>query len=274
MADDLSKHKGVALNDLKQQLKRILNKRPGWFDQDNTRLADQIVKVRAKRFKRDLMPSPLFSKNFIIMGAPGAGKGTLAEALKRELGILSISTGESLRAQQLISSSLGRRIKETLRSGGLVSDEIVNELVRQAMLTTIQTGSGFLLDGYPRNASQMHYLDVKAGGIIDAVIFLKITPEQAYQRMLSRRHCSDCNRSYNYNFNIPLNTRVCPICNGKLVKRDDDNPDTIRKRIELFEKQTSPLLDFYQQQEKLITFDATKHPDDIAAEIREIFYQD
>lgn len=159
--------------DLKQQLKRSLNKRPGWFASHDAKLSDEIVKVRQARFKSSLMPSPLYTKNFIIMGAPGAGKGTLAEALKRELGILSISTGESLRAQQTMATSLGKKIKETLLSGRLVSDEIVNELVRQAILTTIQTGSGFLLDGYPRNAAQLNYLDTKAGDLIDAVIYLK-----------------------------------------------------------------------------------------------------
>lgn len=242
-------------------------------DKLETSVEEVFSQVRAQKLRESLLQSPKYTKNFIIMGAPGSGKGTLARVLKERFGLLSIATGDALRAHREAKTKIGLEVGKLLSSGVLVPDQIVNEIVRNEVLNIAQSAAGFILDGYPRNVPQMNYIHRKAGALIDAVIYLKITVGQAQERMQNRRVCKNCNISYNYGFNLTEGVNKCPTCDAMLEFREDDSdPKTIEKRISVFETKTQPLLQFYEQQGLLLTFDATLNPEQIADVIQERFY--
>ena len=181
----------------------------------------------------------------ILLGAPGAGKGTQAEILSRELKIPTISTGNMLRAAMKHDTPLGRKVKEYMDTGKLVSDEIVIELLSER-LQEPDCANGFILDGVPRTLVQAESLE-RAGIRFDAAVAIESSDETIIARIGGRRVCEGCGASYHIVANPPKTEGVCDTCGKELVIRKDDNPETVRNRLKVFHAETEPLKDFYEK---------------------------
>ncbi len=180
----------------------------------------------------------------ILLGAPGAGKGTQAEIIKKKLDIPTISTGNILRAAVKNGTHIGLKAKEYMDSGRLVPDEVIIGVINER-LQDADCANGFILDGVPRTIAQAEALE-KAGISFDAVVAIEIADEKIVQRMGGRRVCEHCGCSYHI-VNIPPKVEgVCDVCGGKLVQRKDDDPNTVRDRLEVYHKETEPLKGFYE----------------------------
>lgn len=191
----------------------------------------------------------LKKKNLIFFGAPGAGKGTMANALKAVHPVAHISTGDLLRDEIRRDTELGRAASEIMKAGKLVPDEIVADMVR-ARLSQPDCANGFILDGYPRTVPQAHLLDkvlADLGLTLDCVVYLKVDDDVILKRLTSRVSCKDCKAIYNLLFMPPKKAGVCDECGGELVQRADDSLETAQNRLKVFYEQTSPLLDLYRE---------------------------
>ena len=187
--------------------------------------------------------------NLILLGAPGAGKGTQAEAICKEFKIPAVSTGNLLREAVKNGDELGLKAKSYMDLGKLVPDEIVIEMLKERIAKD-DCKNGFILDGFPRTILQAEALD-KIGVKIDKVIEINVPDEVILDRLSGRRVCEDCGTPYHITNKKPKVDGVCDICGGKLVKRKDDNVDTIKDRLKVFHDQTAPLKDYYANQNKL-----------------------
>ena len=181
----------------------------------------------------------------ILMGAPGAGKGTQAERLSKVLNIPTISTGNMLRAAMKARTPIGIAITEAMDAGHLVSDELVLRLVNDRVAEEDCAG-GYILDGMPRTLPQAEALEC-AGFQFDAVILLQVSDEEIMQRMSGRRVCEDCGDSYHVTAMPPKVEGVCNDCGGRLVRRPDDDPETVNERLEIYHQETEPLISFYAE---------------------------
>ena len=181
----------------------------------------------------------------ILLGAPGAGKGTQAEILCKELNIPTISTGNILRAAIKDGTPTGLKAKSYMDAGKLVPDEVIIGIVSER-LEQDDCRNGYILDGVPRTIAQAEALE-KAGITFDAVVSLEISEEEILRRMTGRRVCESCGSSYNVNAIPPRVEGICDNCGGKLIQRKDDTPETVRARLEVYHKETEPLVDFYAQ---------------------------
>ncbi len=179
----------------------------------------------------------------ILLGAPGAGKGTQAEVLCRKLGIPSISTGNILRAAIKDGTPTGLKAKSYIDAGALVPDEVIIGIVDER-LAQDDCKNGYILDGVPRTIAQAEALE-KAGIIFDAVVSIEISEEEILRRMSGRRVCGACGASYNVDFVPPRVEGICDSCGGKLIQRKDDTPETVRERLKVYHTETEPLVDFY-----------------------------
>ncbi|MBK80158.1 MAG: adenylate kinase [Gammaproteobacteria bacterium] len=179
----------------------------------------------------------------ILLGPPGAGKGTQAQFLCNAFGIPQISTGDMLRAAVSAGSELGQRVKAVMDSGALVSDDIIIELV-QERIAAPDCANGFLFDGFPRTIPQAAALD-DAGVVIDAVVEIAVPAEEIVRRMSGRRVHPASGRVYHVEFNPPRNPGQDDETGEALIQRDDDQEDTVRERLDVYHKQTHPLVDFY-----------------------------
>ena len=181
----------------------------------------------------------------ILLGAPGAGKGTQAEILCKELAIPTISTGNILRAAMRDDTPLGREIADSMNRGELVRDELVIEIITKRVAEEDCT-NGYILDGMPRTIAQAEALEA-AGIRFDAVISIEIADEVIVERMAGRRVCEECGASYHLVAIPPKADGVCDDCGGKLVQRPDDAPETVRSRLEIYHQKTEPLKAYYAQ---------------------------
>jgi adenylate kinase len=182
--------------------------------------------------------------NAIIFGAPGSGKGTYASRLQAKLGVDVIAMGDIFREIMKEDTELGRKVKGYVEKGLLVPDDIVIEVLKQR-LNKIPRGKGFILDGYPRTLEQAKVLEKIAK--ID-VILLQMVPDWIIiERLSTRRICKNCGAVYNIRFLKPKVDDVCDKCGGPLYQRSDDNPEVIKKRIQVYQEQTSPLLQHYKE---------------------------
>ena len=179
----------------------------------------------------------------ILLGAPGAGKGTQAEVLCKRLGIPSISTGNILRAAIKDGTPTGLKAKSYLDAGTLVPDEVIIGIVHERLAQSDCAG-GFILDGVPRTIAQAEALE-KAGIGFDAVVSIEISEEEILRRMNGRRVCEACGSSYNVVSIPPRVEGICDNCGGKLIQRKDDTPETVRARLKVYHTETEPLVDFY-----------------------------
>ena len=185
----------------------------------------------------------------ILLGAPGAGKGTQAEILSRKYSIPTISTGNILRAAMKAGTPVGLRAKEYVESGRLVPDEVIIDIVRER-LAKEDCVNGYILDGMPRTIPQAEALETH-GVEIDNAVSIEIEDETIIERMAGRRTCHDCGASFHVVNNPPKTEGVCDLCGGELTIRKDDAPETVKARLETYHSETEPLKDFYAQRGKL-----------------------
>lgn len=189
--------------------------------------------------------------NLILLGAPGAGKGTQAEVICKELGIPTISTGNMLRAAVKAGTEYGLKAKAAMDAGDLVSDDIVIGILKDRIKEP-DAQNGFILDGFPRTVPQAEALDAM-GVTINKVIEIYVPDEKIEQRMSGRRVCLDCGATYHTEFKPPKQENVCDVCGKELVIRKDDLPETVKSRLKTYHEQTAPLKDYYKAQGKLTT---------------------
>lgn len=187
--------------------------------------------------------------NMILLGAPGAGKGTQAEVICEHLSIPAISTGNIIREALKNGTEMGLRAKSFMDEGKLVPDEVVIGIIKER-LAQDDCKSGFVLDGFPRTIPQAEALD-KMGIAIDKVIDIEVQDDKIVERMSGRRVCESCGASYHLLYKKPEVEGVCGKCKGTLVQRKDDHPDTVKERLKVYHEQTEPLKEYYQKQGKL-----------------------
>ena len=203
--------------------------------------------------------------NLILLGAPGAGKGTQAEMLIRQLGIPSISTGNMLREAMSNGTDLGKQVKTYMDGGLLVPDELILGIVAERVAQP-DCKNGFILDGVPRTLAQAEALDAK-GVCIDHVVSIEIDDEVIEGRMTGRRVCGKCGASYHIVANPPKMEGVCDACGSELVIRKDDAPETVRKRLQVYHATTEVLKDFYAKQNKLRLIEGNQSIEDANRDI-------
>lgn len=185
----------------------------------------------------------------ILLGAPGAGKGTQAEVISDRYSIPIIGTGNLIREALKEGNSLSEEIQLYMDSGKLVPDEIVLELLEKR-ISLSDTENGYILDGFPRTISQADALE-KMGCDIDKVISIEISDEEIIRRLSGRRICGECGSSYHMEYKKPKVDNICDRCGGKLIMRKDDNPDVIKARLQTYHEQTKPLKEYYQNKGKI-----------------------
>jgi adenylate kinase len=193
----------------------------------------------------------------ILLGPPGAGKGTQAKMLTEKFSIPQISTGDILRAAVKEGTEMGKKAKEYMDAGGLVPDEVVVGIVRDRLQES-DCDNGFILDGFPRTVAQADALQaslVKMGKELDSVISLDVDAEALVERLTGRRTCKDCGRGYHVTFDPSAVEGICDACGGALFQRDDDQEETIRKRLQVYADQTSPLISYYRDAGVLMELD-------------------
>ena len=199
----------------------------------------------------------------ILLGAPGSGKGTMAAVLKREYKITHISTGDIFRANIKEQTPLGIEAKKYIDQGALVPDELTISMVEDR-LSQDDCANGYLLDGFPRTIAQAEKLDemlAKSGSKIDAVINVTVPAEVIMERVVNRRVCLSCGESYNVVSRPTKVEGVCDVCGKGVIHRDDDKPETVKARLETYEKNTKPLIDFYADKGIVIEADNSRSPE-------------
>ena len=187
--------------------------------------------------------------NLILLGAPGAGKGTQAEMLTQKLSIPAISTGNMLREAIANGTALGKEVKQYMDGGLLVPDELILSIIAERVQQP-DCKNGFILDGVPRTLAQAEAMDAK-GVRIDHVVSIEIDDAVIEGRMTGRRVCAKCGASYHITANPPVTEGICDQCNGELVIRKDDAPETVRKRLQVYHESTEVLKDYYSKAGKL-----------------------
>lgn len=211
--------------------------------------------------------------NLYLLGLPGAGKGTQASRIQEALDIPHISTGDMFRAAMKNETPLGKKAKSFMDAGDLVPDEVTNGIVAER-LDQVDTTDGFLLDGFPRTIPQAEVLEQILSDQdrqLDAAIYIKVDKSILMERLTGRFICSNCGETYHKLYNPPQEDGVCDVCGGtEFHQRDDDKPETVKKRIEVNEEQTNALVDFYQEKGILRVIDGQQAPDDVFADIQQI----
>jgi len=196
--------------------------------------------------------------NLIFMGPPGAGKGTVAKDVVERFGVPHISTGDMLRDAVKSGSELGKKVKDVMDRGALVSDDLLFDLVKDR-LSKDDCANGFILDGYPRNIEQAKALDEILEALhkeLTSVLFLDVPEEEVVRRISSRRVCPECGRVYNLISLKPKQDGVCDDDGTRLIQRDDDKEETVRERFRIYLEKTSPLIEFYKKRNQIVTVDA------------------
>ncbi|MEO0230823.1 MAG: adenylate kinase [candidate division WOR-3 bacterium] len=205
----------------------------------------------------------------IFLGPPGAGKGTQAERLEKEHGILKISTGDILRESVSKGTTLGEIARVYMERGELVPDDIIIGLVREKIIDLDE----FVLDGFPRNVNQAEGLDRlldSLGKRITAAIYFEVPDQEVKRRLLARRVCPECKRIYNIITDPPSEDELCDKCKVKLIIRSDDNEETIENRLKVYHEQTKPLLNYYESRGILIKIDGSGTPEQVYRNILEV----
>ena len=201
----------------------------------------------------------------VLVGPPGAGKGTQAEFIAEHFKIPKISTGDIFRANVSGGTDLGRLAKKYMDAGDLVPDEVTNAMVRDR-LAQPDAQHGFLLDGFPRNVAQAADLDDildELGLHLSVVLDLDVDFDEVVKRLAGRRTCKKCGHVWHVEYDPPPTPGVCGKCGGELFQRDDDQPETVRHRLEVYHEQTEPLIGFYREGDRLVAIDAHGPVEDV-----------
>ena len=204
--------------------------------------------------------------NIVLLGAPGAGKGTQGQKLVEEYGIAHISTGDLLRAAVKAQSELGKQAKAYMDAGQLVPDQLVIDLVKER-LAEPDAQKGFMLDGFPRNIAQAETLDAELkdmGVELDAALLVDVPFDVIVERLSSRRTCRACG------YTAPAGTDTCPRCGGEMYQRDDDKPEIISKRLDTYQNQTQPLIDYYKGHGILKAVDGNRAVDEVYVDVKKV----
>jgi adenylate kinase len=204
----------------------------------------------------------------VLLGPPGAGKGTQAKLLAEQYGIPHISTGDMFRDHKARGTELGKKIQALMDGGGLVTDDITNAMV-QERLGRPDTARGFILDGYPRTTAQAQYLE-SLGRKIDRVISYEVAEELVVERISGRRSCPRCGAVYHVSANPPRVTGQCDKDQASLVQREDDKPENVKKRLQEYADKTAPLKRFYEDRGLLSAVEGVGTPDGILAATRKL----
>jgi len=203
----------------------------------------------------------------VFLGPPGAGKGTQAKLLSQRMGFLHLSTGDLLREAVKNQTPLGKKAKEYMDRGELVPDELIVQLIEE----TMPKDGNVILDGFPRTVNQALALEEMLKGKgekISKVLFFDVHDEVIIDRLSGRRVCSKCGAVYHVKYNPPKIEGVCDLCGGSLVQRDDDKEEVVRKRLEVYRKQTQPLIEFYQDRSIIYRLDAGKGVEELFEEVK------
>ncbi len=203
----------------------------------------------------------------VFLGPPGAGKGTQAKAVAAQYDVPHVSSGDIFRAEIARASPLGRKLKSYVDSGRLVPDELTTEAVTQR-LAERDCADGWVLDGFPRTESQARALDEaleKSDTKLQAVVYLALDAETIIERMAGRRVCPKCGRSYHTVHMPPCTDERCDACGAALVRREDDAPETVRQRLATYERQTAPLVGYYESRGLLLRVSGEGTPDEVRA---------
>lgn len=206
----------------------------------------------------------------ILLGPPGAGKGSQASKIIEEFGVTHISTGDIFRKNIKEGTELGLKVKKIIEAGSLVSDDLTNELVFDR-LAKENSESGFMLDGYPRNINQAEALDSwlkEHDKEITKVIYIEASNETLIGRISGRRVCKNCGATYHIKNHPPKVDGICDVCGSELVQRPDDNEETALDRIEVYNRQTSPLIDYYEKSGVLHRFNGNLEIDEVYEDVR------
>jgi adenylate kinase len=201
----------------------------------------------------------------VMVGPPGAGKGTQAEFISAHFDVPKISTGDIFRSNVSGGTELGRIAKKYMDAGDLVPDEVTNAMVKDR-LSDPDASSGFLLDGFPRNVAQAYELDGilnDLGSVLSVVLELTVDNEEVVRRLSGRRTCKKCGHVWHLEYDPPKSHNICDRCGGELFQRDDDRPETVRHRLDVYAEQTAPLVEFYKGREQLVEIDAIGTVEDV-----------
>ena len=211
--------------------------------------------------------------NLVLMGLPGAGKGTQADLIIKEFDIPHISTGDIFRAAIKNQTEMGKKAKSYIDAGNLVPDEVVNGIVAER-LAQDDTKKGFMLDGFPRNLVQAKALNKMLeddGRQLDAVINIHVSPDVLVDRLSARFMCKNCGTSYNRLYRMPKVEGTCDVCGGhEFYQRDDDKPATVKNRLDVNIKLNTPLVDFYKNQGVLHNINGERSIEDVYKDVREV----
>jgi adenylate kinase len=202
----------------------------------------------------------------LFFGPPGAGKGTQAKKVAQEFQIVHISTGDILRDAVSKGTELGKMAKAIMDRGELVSDEIMNSLVKERL----EELDSFILDGYPRTLDQAKFLDQATKELqkeIDAAVLIDVSEEEIVKRISNRRVCPNCGKVYNLITLQPKEDEKCDVCGTKLIQRDDDKEEVVRERYKVYKKNTEPVIEYYRKNNKIITIDGAKNVEDVTKEL-------
>lgn len=192
----------------------------------------------------------------LLLGPPGAGKGTQSSNIVDEYGVDHVTTGDALRSNKDMETDHGTP-REYMEAGELVPDPVVNQIVKAAL----EDADGFVLDGYPRNLSQAEYLDDITD--LDVVALLDVSREELIERLTGRRVCDDCGANFHVDFAPPEEEGVCDECGGDLIQRDDDNEETVKDRLDVFDENTQPVIDYYEDEGELVRIEGEGTPDEV-----------
>jgi adenylate kinase len=195
--------------------------------------------------------------NILLLGPPGSGKGTQASLMSEEFDVPHISTGDILRKAVADGTELGKEASSYMNKGELVPDKLVVDIVNERIQES-DAKNGFILDGFPRTIFQAEALDEainKQGMYISAVIDISVNEKELVKRLTARRVCEDCTKVYHLIFEPPENDDYCDLCGGKLIQREDDKIETVQNRLEVYRKQTEPLIDYYKEKKLLRSVD-------------------
>lgn len=208
--------------------------------------------------------------NLILIGPPGAGKGTQAERLQEDFRLPFISTGDMLRSNVKAGTELGRAAKSHMDSGGLVPDELILAMAAER-LDADDTQDGFILDGFPRTTAQAEALEQQLdseGRRVTAALLLEVSDAEIIRRIAGRRVCVKAGHNYHVDYDPPKTPDVCDQDGSRLIQRDDDRPEVVRKRLAVYHDQTAPLVDFYDERGLLRRVDGTRAPAEVHDHIR------